>query len=194
MIILCLQTFSDILQIICSLSYRWLGMTDPLRRAGDTAGPPAPRTHCKACAEAKLSESKPYHTWDTKTHIRYTTGINHWCPLSVLYMFDMIWDFCPDMMHIIKTFWERLVLGVFSGERKPNFSAKEPAKPKGTPTDDVRKAYQAKRRKYHEAQQEWARDCKDFESCLFSEADRKLVDQRVQNLVGYPYWIRNSMV
>jgi hypothetical protein len=107
---------------------RWLSQSDPLRRGYGTEGPPAPRTHARACAEAHLSASKPHETWEKdKKHVRLTTGINHWCPLSVLSKFDMIWDFCPDMMHIIKTFFERLVLGVFSGSRKPNYSNPKPA-------------------------------------------------------------------
>ena len=107
---------------------RWLSQNDPLRRGYGTQGPPAPRTHSKACEQAHVSESKPHNTWEKSTHYRLTTGINYWCPLSVLHKFDMIWDFCPDMMHIIKTFFERLVLGVYSGERKPNYSNPEPEK------------------------------------------------------------------
>jgi hypothetical protein len=49
----------------------------------------------------------------------------------------MIWDFCPDMMHIIKTFFERLVLGVFSGSRKPNYTYVKPTKPTRDATVDA---------------------------------------------------------
>jgi hypothetical protein len=173
---------------------RWLPPGDPLRAGYSDEGPPAARTHDRACAEAKDSESKPYDTWKQPGHVRLKTGINHWCPLSVLDDFDMIWDFCPDMMHIIKTFWERLVLGVFSGKRKPIFNKKAPVKPKRHATDEERKIYSDKAQKYNAAVREWRKDCQAFDDCNFTMDDQKIVDQRVQNLVGYPYWIRNSMV
>ena len=106
----------------------------------------------------------------------------------------MIWDFCPDMMHIIKTFWERLVLGVFSGKREPTFTPKAPVKPKTNEDAEEVKAFKLKKRKYDEAKTEWTKDCAAFKECHFEEHDRKVVDVRVQNLVGYPYWIRSTLV
>ena len=109
--------------------------------------------------------------------------------------FDMIWDFCPDMMHIIKTFFERLVIGVFSGSRRPTkFTAKEPTKPdEGAPAED-RKKYKAKKSKYTADLAEYEEAITAFDECLFSANDRTVVDERVQNLVGFPYWIKTSMV
>ena len=106
----------------------------------------------------------------------------------------MIWDFCPDMMHIIKTFFERLVLGVFSGSRKPNYTYVKPTKPTRDATVDERKKFQEKMRKYKTRKAEYAEEIKRFNECIFNAADQKLVDTRVQNLIGYPYWIRSSMV
>jgi hypothetical protein len=112
----------------------------------------------------------------------------------VLEDFDMIWDFCPDMMHIIKTFWERLVLGVYSGKRRPVFTKKPPKKPTRSETDDDRRLYNVALRAYNGAVRDWKKDCEAFDACHFTKADQQIVDQRVQNLVGYPYWIRNTMV
>jgi hypothetical protein len=173
---------------------RWLGQNDPLRRGYGQEGPPAPRTHDKACAEGLESDGKPHHTWDSKAHVRLTTGINHWCPLSVLHKFDMIWDFCPDMMHIVKTFFERLVLGVFSGSRKPEYKHEEPKKPPRDASDEDRALYQNEKRKYNARVKEYNAELQRFAECIFTEADRKLVDRRVQNLVGFPYWIKGSLV
>jgi hypothetical protein len=106
----------------------------------------------------------------------------------------MIWDFCPDMMHIIKTFFERLVLGVFSGERKPKFTSKPPTKPSPGAPRDVRQEYERKQSKYRERVREYEEAIAAFNECQFSEAEQKLVDLRVQNLVGYAYWIRSSLV
>ena len=173
---------------------RWLHPDDPLRHGYGPEGPPAPRTHRQACREAKVSDSKPYHTWDSTKHVRLTTGINHWCPLSVLNKFDMIWDFCPDMMHLIKTFFERLVIGVFSGSREPSFNRKDPVKPAKGAEYQERKDYQAKKGKYEAQKKEYLEEVKACNECKFSSADQRTVDERVQNLVGYPCWIKSSLV
>jgi hypothetical protein len=174
---------------------RWLPPDDPLRRGYGLEGPPAPRTHHQACKEAKDSDSKPYHTWEYATHVRLKTGINHWCPLSVLYKFDMVWDFCPDMMHLIKTFFERLVIGVFSGAREPSsFKRKEPAKPaKGAPAAE-RKDFGEKMRQFKARKTEHQKEVEASTECTFDPEDQRIVDERVQNLVGYPCWIKTSLV
>jgi hypothetical protein len=181
--------------MISSMNNRWLHPDDPLRAGYGDEGPPAARTHDRACAEAKESDSKPYHTWKQKSHVRLKTGINHWCPLSVLTNFDMIWDFCPDMMHIIKTFWERLVLGVYSGKRRPEaFKKKAPVRPHNEAPIEERTQFKVAARIYNAILAEWKADQAAFDACSFTKADMKIVDQRVQNLKGFPYWIRNSMV
>lgn len=173
---------------------RWLHPDDPLRMGCGPEGPPAARTHAQACTEAKDSESKPYHTWNRSSHVRFKTGINHWCPLSVLYKFDMIWDFGPDMMHLIKTFFERLVIGVYSGSREPSFNRKEPVEPDDEASKEELKIYKTKKRKYEARKSEYQEMVKASQECKFSDVDQKIVDVRVQNLVGYPCWIKSSMV
>jgi hypothetical protein len=106
----------------------------------------------------------------------------------------MIWDFCPDMMHIVKTFFERLVLGVFSGSRKPEYTHEEPTKPPRDASDEDRALYQNEKRKYNARVKEYNAELQRFAECIFTEADRRLVDRRVQNLVGFPYWIKGSLV
>jgi hypothetical protein len=107
----------------------------------------------------------------------------------------MIWDFCPDMMHIIKTFFERLVLGVFSGARKPtHFKQTEPVDPGRFASSDERKEYRGKKRKYVEQEVEYEKSLEAFQGCLFDADAQKIVDERVKNLVGYPNWIKASLV
>jgi hypothetical protein len=176
-------------------SLRWLHPDDPLRRGYGPEEPPPKRTHSQACTEAKDSESAAYSTWNSDNHVRLKTGINHWCPLSVLNKFDMIWDFCPDIMHIVKTFFERLVIGVFSGSRRPTpFAGKEPKELATGATAAERQEFMYKTRKYTRDLNEYTEACKAFDECKFDEIDKKIVDERVQNLGGYPYWIRSSMV
>ena len=107
----------------------------------------------------------------------------------------MIWDFCPDLMHIIKTFFERLLIGVFSGSRKPtSFKRKEPATMGGRATTKERKEYRKKKRKYDELKREYDEAVQAFDECLFDADAQKIVDERVKNLVGYPNWIKTTLV
>jgi hypothetical protein len=107
----------------------------------------------------------------------------------------MIWDFCPDMMHIIKTFFDRLVLGVFSGARKPTkFNQKEPVDPGWRASQEDKKEYRGKKRKYDDRKVEYEKALEAFEGCLFDADAQKIVDERVKNLVGYPNWIKASLV
>ena len=174
---------------------RWLHPNDPLRREYDQEGPPAPRTHARACAEAKASDNAAHHPWDRKNHPRKASGINHWSPLSVLNKFDMIWDFCPDMMHIIKTFFDRLVVGVFSGSRKPaSFKRTEPVEPGRGASRADRTAFGGKKRKYDYHKEEYEKSLVAFKGCLFDTVAQTIVDERVKNLVGQPNWIKASLV
>jgi hypothetical protein len=107
----------------------------------------------------------------------------------------MIWDFCPDMMHIIKTFFERLLLGVFTGARKPTaFKPTEPVKPAEGATRTTVREYRGKKRTYDQLKEDYDATQLSFAECLFDAEAQKIVDERVKNLVGYPNWIKASMV
>jgi hypothetical protein len=185
--------------IFTIIYHRWLHATDPLRGGpgdGVPEGPPPPRTHEQACREAKWSENSTYG-WDNKNnHPRIKTGINYWCPLSVLMKFNMIWDFCPDMMHIISTFFERLVIGVFSGARRKPFTYPQPVDPgRGKNVSQERHAeYKVKHKLYTKKKKENDKLNTNQDKCTFSKADMALVDMRVKNLCGEPDWIKNSLV
>ena len=109
-------------------------------------------------------------------------------------LFNMIWDFCPDLMHIIKTFFERLVVGVFDGSRRPQFHLDEPKELAEDATDAAKKKWRQKMKKYDLQKKLHALAVRKFSECKFTEADKKAVDARVKNLVGYPEWIRTSLV
>ena len=49
-------------------------------------------------------------------------------------------------------------------------------------------------REHKAKEQEYEKEILAFDECYFNEAARKTVDRRVQNLVGYPYWIRSTLV
>ena len=172
---------------------RWLDANDPLRRQYGPELPPLARTHDEACRQAKISEDTLY-SYTNKKNPRFKSGINNWSPLSLLMKFNMIWDFCPDMMHIIKTWFERLVVGVYSGERRPTLKKQPPIPLQADADEDEIKEHKAKTSKYRESRQEYEREILAHEMCVFTEAERKIVDERVKNLVGYPDWIKASLV
>ena len=173
---------------------RWLHPEDHLREYYGAELPPAARTHEKACREAKESEDSLYAWKSRANHPRYQSGINSWSPLSVLHLFNMIWDFPPDMMHINKTFWERLVVGVYNGSRCPTFNKTEPAKAPGNADAATKQKYVEKLDKFRVQQASYVQESIAFRECIFTEEDRKIVDERVKNLVGFPDWIKSTLV
>ena len=53
-------------------------------------------------------------------------GVKGPCFLSFLDLFNLIWDICPDLMHIIKNLFQRMFVPLFSGlgKRMPKFPRK----------------------------------------------------------------------
>jgi hypothetical protein len=47
------------------------------------------------------------------------TGVKECSPLMLLYLFDLIWDIMPDMMHINTGIWHRHFLKMLTGQRFP---------------------------------------------------------------------------
>ena len=45
------------------------------------------------------------------------TGISTYCVLSMLYLFSIVWDIMPDMMHIIKGLFNTHLIPMLKGER-----------------------------------------------------------------------------
>jgi hypothetical protein len=48
----------------------------------------------------------------------HIAGVNRWCPLAVLHMFDVVWDFVFDVMHAADVF-KRYIVPTMKGERVP---------------------------------------------------------------------------
>jgi hypothetical protein len=79
--------------------YRWLDQANPLRLDRETA-PPA-RTPASVYRDAQISDASDL-AWDDDDHPRKWSGVNGISALSLLPMFDIVWDVLPDWMHIIK--------------------------------------------------------------------------------------------
>jgi hypothetical protein len=110
---------------------RWLHPDDPQRSQGvggqdngsgftkeEHGVPPEPRTHDESQAQGWEAENFKGPS-DSDNHPKKGTGIGGWCPLGDLPLFDIIWDICPDMMHIIKNMFERFFISLPDGERIP---------------------------------------------------------------------------
>jgi hypothetical protein len=176
-----------------TLTCRWLPRGHRFRRDvrfGEGRGkatPPEPRNHAECVEEGKASTNWTGH--ETR-HPRHQSGIDGTCALIYLHLFDIVWDICPDMMHIIKNFFEKLTFQLFSGDRVPNWSASKNKEPEDKTAPD----YADKMARYNEAKALWELAVKANKKCIFTEADQKLVDRRIKNLVGPANWIKNSMV
>ena len=48
-----------------------------------------------------------------------TDGVNRWCPLAVLYLFDVVWDFVFDIMHAADVFKRYTTIPVTAGTTNP---------------------------------------------------------------------------
>ena len=46
-------------------------------------------------------------------------GVKECSPLSLLFLFDLIWDVLPDLMHINTGIWHRHFLDMLTGKRFP---------------------------------------------------------------------------
>ena len=54
----------------------------------------------------------------------HTTGIDRWSPLSLLYLFDIVWDIMPDIMHSIVGIVKDKLMLLLGGSEKAEY--KEP--------------------------------------------------------------------
>jgi hypothetical protein len=84
-----------------------------------------PRTHAETVRIGKRAEKHMRaHLPDSK-HPKHKSGILRYCPLELLPLFDLILDILPDMMHIIKGFWDGHFIPLFKGNR-PLAAPKKP--------------------------------------------------------------------
>jgi hypothetical protein len=60
------------------------------------------------------------------------TGVNGYCIFILLSLFDVVWDFMPDMMHIMKDIWQDHLLPLFKGA-----NGAKPMMPKMTKLTDA---------------------------------------------------------
>jgi hypothetical protein len=95
----------------------FLGPDDPQRKP-DHGATPLPRTHQQMCLDAEASEAFNGE-FNAQDHPRFQSGVCFVCPLAYLYLFDMVWDFMADWMHISEGYFKEHLIPMLKGNRKP---------------------------------------------------------------------------
>ena len=148
----------------------------------DLRGPPPPRTHDDATAEGAKSDA---YTGPECHHPRKESGINGATPFSDLPFFNIIRDFCPDVMHVIVNYFLHF-LPLFMGERKPNKARNFNNPPPGA-SAAAKQAFKDEIARLTRAQAKCA-------LMTLSPADRERVDTRLFDLALCPKFIKKGMV
>jgi hypothetical protein len=81
---------------------------DPRWTHRETRDPVPLRT--KEEVEAQAREIHAMASGAAKTRRQQATGINGFCLLVLISLFDIVWDMMPDMMHIVKGMFHALYL------------------------------------------------------------------------------------
>jgi hypothetical protein len=108
-------------------SRRYLPPRSPLRDDADYGTdrpleednrPPLPRSHDTIWAtgwEITCGDGTPKE----KEALATASGINGLCVLGLLPFFDLCWDICLDMMHVLKNIWQEHLILLFKGKGRP---------------------------------------------------------------------------
>jgi hypothetical protein len=109
----------------CHCEFRpFLPLEDPLRRANCGWGAECDwevpfRTHQGMCEDAEESEAFE-GSFNSSHHPRFRSHVCFVCPLAFLPMWDMVWDFLADFMHILEGYFKRHMIEVMKGKRYPS--------------------------------------------------------------------------
>ena len=95
----------------------WLGQDNPLRPAGDTETAPPERTPASIDRDARESRDSDL-PHKSQRHPRRSTGVNGVSALSLLPLFNIVWDVLPDWMHIVKNVMLGHFVKVVKGKRR----------------------------------------------------------------------------
>jgi hypothetical protein len=90
-------------------------------RPANAPAEPAPRTHHETCVAGittGAARDRLLQSDNVQAGIGHIAGVKVWCPLAALELFDVVWDFVPDMMHIVLNLLKVYVVRNIKGERK----------------------------------------------------------------------------
>lgn len=94
----------------------WREYTPGLFPDAEREPAPPPRTHEQFVDDANAEEG---HNGYKKDAPYKTTGVKLLSMLAYLPLFNLIWDICPDLMHIITGIWKRHIIALLKGTRTP---------------------------------------------------------------------------
>ena len=147
----CNAPFSQILRgyDIFNSTRRFAHRNDPIRTsldfdAWEERPAPAHCTHQQAVRQGKASDA---YEGPQNAHPKKATGILGFCLFALLSLFDVIWDFPMDLMHIIKGVVQRHLIPLLKGERRP---APIPVPQTFRTTNSVRIPYTQEEKAYRE--------------------------------------------
>jgi hypothetical protein len=80
--------------------------------------PPHTRTAANVWAAGLDMSTKPRNQAELE-RLQTASGVNGLCVLHLLPLFDIIFDICLDMMHVIKNVWQEHLFPLFKGEKLP---------------------------------------------------------------------------
>jgi hypothetical protein len=140
---------SGLHRMIYNRHRRYLAVGDPIRTdpsygCEELDDSPLARTHAESVAAGKEADE---YEGPANKHPRHRTSIKWWCPLSILPFFDVVKDFVPDFMHIVKDFFSLHYIPLFKGLRVPSaMKNKRPVlkRVKGKLTTEMRAAHRRK--------------------------------------------------
>ena len=141
----------------------------------ETRAPPASRSHT---GYVRAAERNVNHRGYKKDAPYKKSGVKDLSPLAAVPMLNMVWDFLPDMMHIVEGIWKRHIFSMFRGERKPS-------KPK------MRKSWSTKAN--NNLQLQYRRVLEELPGWELTPEQRKTLDRRSQALGGEPGWLQNNI-
>jgi hypothetical protein len=145
-------------------------------------GPPAPRTPDAAFQEGVTSDA---YYGAACHHPSKKSGINGVTPFSYLPMFNIIRDFCPDMMHIIVNLFKHSI-PLMSGLRRPTKSKKF-KKPSESCDPAAMQHYHDELARMHKAEEA-------SDMFTLTPADQERVDARLNDLSCCKKFVRKSHV
>ena len=124
--------------------------TDPAYGTPEVMPTHAARTHEEAVTAGEAAEA---YDGPKKYHPSKQSSVKWWNPLSILPFWDMIRDFCPDAMHIIKDLLADHYIPLFKGNRCPKpFKTPKPVllRKNGKLTPAIRAEHKAQLEKWRE--------------------------------------------
>jgi hypothetical protein len=84
---------------------------------------PPSRTSEGMCAEGRANEAHRVAVVNGEAYKKDSpyklSGVKELCPLSFLPLFNIVWDMCPDMMHVIPAIMKGHIMPLLKGLRIP---------------------------------------------------------------------------